>query len=198
MMVIRTHRSAYKLSPLELQQMIQQAPAALVDNLIVMTKKTTKKRVLRMSRMGGRLASACVVTFRWIGRKEQLPGHYHMAMDFLGTPATSTPSERVNSMAGREFTTARQSLSTDIFIKTMCLRSWMKAGIIKVPVDRQKALMSLTRLLAAAAAATIDDVVSTIEMDQEECWVEEEVLDDSALDMLNNQFDHLTAEEPEA
>ena len=59
----------------------------------------------------------------WIGRKEQLPGHYHMAMDFLGTPATSTPSERVNSMAGREFTTARQSLSTDIFIKTMCLRS---------------------------------------------------------------------------
>jgi hAT family C-terminal dimerisation region len=132
----------------------------------------------------------------WIGRKEQLPGHYHMAMDFLGTPATSTPSERVNSTAGREFTTARQSLSTDIFIKTMCLRSWMKAGVIKVPVDRQKALMSLTRLPAAAAAATIDDVVSTIEVDQEE-WVEE-VLDDSALDMLNNQFDHLTAEEPEA
>ena len=121
-----------------------------------------------------------VVVQYWIGRKEQLPGHYHMAMDFLGTPATSTPSERVKSMAGREFTTARQLLSTDIFIKTICfLRSWMKAGVIKVPVDRQKALISLTRLPAAAAAATIDDVVSTIEMDQEE-WVEE-VLDDSAL-----------------
>jgi hypothetical protein len=119
-----------------------------------------------------------------------------MAMDFLGTPATSTPSERGNNMAGREFTTARQSLSTVIFIKTMCLRSRMKAGIIKVPVDRQKALMALTRLLGAAAPATIDDVVSTIEVEQEE-WVEE-VLDDNALDMLNNQFDHLTAEEPEA
>ena len=133
MMVIRTHRSAYKLSPLELQQMIQQAPAALVDNLIVMKF--------------------------WIGRKEQLPGHYHMAMDFLGTPATSTPSERVNSMAGREFTTARQSLSTDIFIKTMCLRrSWMKAGVIKIPADRHKAASLKVRFPAAA----IDQMVSTI------------------------------------
>ena len=166
-MVIRTHRSAYKLSPLELQQMIQQAPAALVDNLIVMKF--------------------------WIGRKEQLPGHYHMAMDFLGTPATSTPSERVNSMAGREFTTARQSLSTDIFIKTMCLRrSWMKAGVIKIPADRHKAASLKVRFPAAA----IDQMVSTIE-DEQEQWVEE-VLDDSALDMLNNQFNHLTADEPEA
>ena len=74
----------------------------------------------------------------------------------------------------------------------------MKAGPIKVPVDRQKALMALTRLPAAAAAATIDGVVvSTTEVEQEE-WVEEGVLDDSALGILNNQFDHLTAEEPEA
>jgi hypothetical protein len=128
----------------------------------------------------------------WMMRKEQLPAHYHMAMDYLGTPATSTPSERVNSMAGREFTTARQSLSSDIFIKTMCLRSWMKAGVINIPPDRHKALMSLTRL---PAAATIEEVVSTIEVEQEE-WVEE-VLDDSALGMLNTQFDTLFAEEPD-
>ena len=48
----------------------------------------------------------------WKAQKEMLPAaHYQMAMDYLGNPATLTPSERVNSMAGREFTTARQSLS---------------------------------------------------------------------------------------
>jgi hypothetical protein len=39
-------------------------------------------------------------------------------------------------------------------------------------------------------------VVSTVEVEQEE-WVEE-VLDDSALGMLNIQFDHLFAEELDA
>jgi hypothetical protein len=116
-----------------------------------------------------------------------------MAMDFLGTLATLTPSERVNSMAGREFTTARQSLSTDIIIKTMCLRSWMKAGVINIPADRHKAVLSWKARFPAAA---IDEVVSTI-VDVQDEWVEE-VLDGSALDMLNNQFDLLTAEEPEA
>jgi hypothetical protein len=48
----------------------------------------------------------------WSARKELLPGHYQMAMDYHGmdyhgTPATSTPSERVNSVAGREFTCTR-------------------------------------------------------------------------------------------
>ncbi len=74
----------------------------------------------------------------------------------------------------------------------MCLRLWMKAGVINIPPDCHKALMSLTRL---PAAATIDEVVSTIEVEQEE-WVEE-VLDDSALGMLNTQFDTLFAEEPD-
>ncbi|KAI2492699.1 hypothetical protein MHU86_21847 [Fragilaria crotonensis] len=79
----------------------------------------------------------------WIGRKNVLlPAHYHKAMDYLATPATSTPSERVNSMSGREYTSARQSLSSDIFVKKMCLRSWMKIDIIKIPRDRQKAAMS--------------------------------------------------------
>ena len=44
----------------------------------------------------------------WMARKDVLPAHYQMAMDYLGTPAaTSTPSNRVNSMAGREITSAR-------------------------------------------------------------------------------------------
>jgi hypothetical protein len=40
----------------------------------------------------------------WSARNELLPGHYQMAMDYHGTPATSTPSERVNSVADHEFT----------------------------------------------------------------------------------------------
>ena len=136
----------------------------------------------------------------WQAQKEMLPAHYQMAMDFLGTPATSTPSERVNSMAGREFTTARQSLSSDIFIKTMCLRSWMKARVIKLPNDRQ--LVEQTRRpnhvaspggVSTNTAISIDETVSMIEIEQED-WVEE-VLDDGMVGMLNIQFDNLVADE---
>ncbi|KAH9531717.1 hypothetical protein CY35_19G050700 [Sphagnum magellanicum] len=65
----------------------------------------------------------------WSAQKELLPGHYQMAMDYHGTLATSTPSERVNSAADREFTCTRQSLSSSVFIMTMCLRSWMNAVV---------------------------------------------------------------------
>jgi len=71
----------------------------------------------------------------WSAHKELLSGHYQMAMDYHETPTTSTPSERVNSIAGREFTCTRQLLSSSMFIMTMCLRSWMNAGILKVPTN---------------------------------------------------------------
>jgi hypothetical protein len=135
----------------------------------------------------------------WKAQKEMLPAHYQMAMDYLGTPATLMPSERVNSMAGREFTTARQSLSSEIFIKTMCLRSWMKAQVIKLPKDCQ--LVEQTQPSHAAlpggvstnTAVSIDAAVLMIEIEQED-WVEE-VLDDSMVGMLNIQFDNLIADE---
>jgi hypothetical protein len=127
----------------------------------------------------------------WMGRKNVLPAHYQMAMDYLGTPATSTPSERVNSMAGREFTSARQSLSSDIFVKTMCLRSWMKLGEIKIPHDRHRAMVALAS--TRPPGESVDAVVSMIEVEQEE-WVEE-VLDDSVVGMLNTQFDNMFADE---
>jgi hypothetical protein len=52
----------------------------------------------------------------WTVQKDVFPAHYQMAADYLGTPATSTRSEHVNSMAGREFTTTRRSLSSSMFI----------------------------------------------------------------------------------
>lgn len=138
----------------------------------------------------------------WIARKDVLPAHFQMAMDYLGTPATSTPSERVNSMAGREFTSARQSLSSEIFVKTMCLRSWMKAQVIKIPSDRQKAMMMGLTIqnqhgspggVSINTAKSIDVVVSLIEIEQDD-WAEE-VLDDGIVGMLNIQFDNLIADE---
>ncbi|BBN11529.1 hypothetical protein Mp_5g12710 [Marchantia polymorpha subsp. ruderalis] len=59
----------------------------------------------------------------WLARMEVLPAHYKMVMDYLGTPATSTSSERVNIVIGREFTSSRQSLSSSVFIMIMCLCS---------------------------------------------------------------------------
>jgi hAT family C-terminal dimerisation region len=131
----------------------------------------------------------------WIARKDKLPAHYHMAMDYLGTPATSTPSERVNSMAGREFTAARQSLSSEIFVKTMCLRSWMNLGIISIPQDRHKAIttMAAPAVGRPTAEESIDSVVDMIETEQNE-WTEEAV-ETGAVNMLNIQFNTLLMEE---
>jgi hypothetical protein len=124
----------------------------------------------------------------WIGRKDVLWAHYQMAMDYLATPAAST--QQVNSMPGREFTSAQQSLSSDIFTKTMCLRSWMKLDILKIPCDRRKAMTGLGS--TRPSDESIDEVVKMIEMDQDE-WVEE-VLDDGVVGMLNVQFDNMLAD----
>jgi hypothetical protein len=79
----------------------------------------------------------------WSAQKESLPSHYQMAMDYHGMPTTSTPSEWVNSTTGREFTCTRQSLLSSVFIMTMCLLSWMNAGILKVPANRAQATAAL-------------------------------------------------------
>jgi hypothetical protein len=135
----------------------------------------------------------------WKAQKEMLPAHYQMAMHYLGTPATSTPSKRVNSIAGREFTAARQSLLSEIFIKAMCLRSWMTAQVIKLPKDWQ--LVEQTQPSHAAlpggvstnTAVSIDAALSMIEIEQED-WVKK-VLDNGMVGMLNIQFNNLIADE---
>ncbi len=111
-----------------------------------------------------------------------------MAMDYHGTPATSTPSERVNNAAGREFTCTRQSLSLSVFIMTMCLRSWMNAGILKVPANRAQAAAALGQ----DGANNVELVVQELEEEQED-W-DEEILDDGVVQMLHNQFADLVFE----
>jgi hypothetical protein len=96
------------------------------------------------------------------------------------------------SMARREFTVGRQSLSSGIFIKTMCLRSWVKAQIIVLPTDHQFALpihaFGSPQGVMTNTAVSVDAAVLMTEIEQEDSWVEE-VLDESMLGMLNMQFD---------
>jgi hAT family C-terminal dimerisation region len=135
------------------------------------------------------------VLHRWSARKNALPALYTVAMDYLGTPATSTPSECVNSAVGRAFTSAWQSLSSSIFIQTMCLRSWMDPGILKLPVNRAQAAADAAAVGTAQDTALADDLEAAIaqtEIEQDDWY--EEVLDDSVVQMLNNQFEDLVFE----
>ncbi|CAM6059074.1 unnamed protein product [Sphagnum tenellum] len=116
----------------------------------------------------------------WSARKELLPSHYQMAMDYHIMLATSTPSEQVNSVVGCEFTCTRQSLSSSMFIMTMCMRSWMNADILKVLTNRTEAAATLGQ----DGANNVESVVQELEEEQED-W-DEEILDDGVIQMLHN------------
>jgi hAT family C-terminal dimerisation region len=126
----------------------------------------------------------------WSTRKTSLPGHYQMAIDFFGTPATSTQSERVNSAAGREYTSARQSLSHYVFIQTMCLRSWMDAGILTPPANRAQAAADAAAAARAEqdGANDLDATVELMEIEQDD-WAEE-VLDDCVVQQMKGEFEN--------
>ena len=124
----------------------------------------------------------------WVERKDVFPAHYQVAADYFGMPATLTPSERVNNVAGREFTAARQSLSPSVFIHTMCLRSWIDACVIKVPSNRAKATAEMEKVLGDNVATIFDQIA--VEQDN---W-EDEVLDDGVVEMMNLQFERLVWE----
>jgi hypothetical protein len=124
----------------------------------------------------------------WSARKESLLGHYQMAMDYHGTLVTSTPSERVNSVADREFTCTRQSLSSLVFIMTMCLRSWMNVSIFKVPANQAQA----TGALGQDGTNNVESVVQELEEEQKD-W-DKEILDDGVVQMLHNQCADLVFE----
>jgi hypothetical protein len=115
-----------------------------------------------------------------------------MAAYYLGTPATSTPSERVNSMAGREFTAVRQSLSSSVFIQTMCLHSWIDARVIKVPSNRAKVAANIEKVLSDSATATVAAIFYQITVEQDH-W-EDEVLDDGVVELMNSQFERFVLE----
>jgi hypothetical protein len=107
----------------------------------------------------------------WTAQKDVFLAHYQMAADYLGTLATSTPSKRVNSMAGREFTTTRQLLSSllssFVFIQTMCLRSWVDVGVIKVSLNRAKVVANIEKALDDGVIAHVAAIFDQITVEQD-------------------------------
>lgn len=62
----------------------------------------------------------------WWKRHENVyPSLAKMARDFLGTPATSVPSERIFSKAALTITKSRNRLAFDSVRSLMCLNSWL-------------------------------------------------------------------------
>ncbi|XXQ29759.1 HAT C-terminal dimerization domain-containing protein [Plasmodiophora brassicae] len=60
----------------------------------------------------------------WHSNRKKYRRLYAMAMDYLAIPATSIPSERANSAAGRAYD-GRESLASPMFKAEMCCRSWL-------------------------------------------------------------------------
>jgi hypothetical protein len=131
----------------------------------------------------------------WTAWKDMFLAHYQMVADYLGTLATSmssTPSERVNSMAGCEFTATRQSLSLSVFIQTMCLRSWIDARVIKVPSNRAKVAANIEKALGDGVTASVAAIFDQITIEQDH-WGDE-VLDDGVVELMNSQFERFILE----
>lgn len=76
----------------------------------------------------------------WLSaRQALLPVHYQMAIDHLGMPGTLMPSDRVNCAAGREFMCFRQSPSSSVLFRAVCVQSWTHVSIINSWVSRAAA-----------------------------------------------------------
>jgi hypothetical protein len=86
------------------------------------------------------------------------------------------------------------AISVD-FIQTMCLRSWMDAGILKLPVTRAQAAADASAARAAQDTALAGDQVAAIAQIgiEQDDWYEE-ILDNGVVQMLNNQFEDLVFE----
>jgi hypothetical protein len=128
----------------------------------------------------------------WTAQKDVFPAHYQMATNYLGTPITSTSLERVNSMAGHEFTIARQLLSSSLFIQTMCLRSWIDARVIKVPSNQAKVAADIEKALGDDVTVSVVAIFDQIAVKQDH-W-EDEVLDDGVVELMNLQFERFVLE----
>jgi len=60
----------------------------------------------------------------WIERKGTYPTLWRMAVDMLGIPATSTPSERLFSKAGEIYSNRRKRLNADAAQALLNIASW--------------------------------------------------------------------------
>lgn len=70
----------------------------------------------------------------WIKRRVEFPNLWRIALDILGIPATSTPSERLFSMAGEIYSSRRKCLHGDTVQAILNVGSWWGAeGLPGIP-----------------------------------------------------------------
>ena len=93
----------------------------------------------------------------WKMQQSTLPVHCKLAMEVLCVMAASTVVERANSEAGREFSSDRMSLSSGMFVASMCVRSWLRDGGFKAPKDRYSSAVALSAQLKTDMKDMVDD-----------------------------------------
>jgi hypothetical protein len=84
------------------------------------------------------------------------------------------------------------TLSSSVFIQTMCLRSWIDARVIKVPSNRAKVAADIEKALGDGAIASVAVIFDQIAVEQDH-W-EDEVLDDGVVELMNSQFERFVLE----
>jgi hypothetical protein len=113
-----------------------------------------------------------------------------MAMDYLAILATSMPCECANSVAGREFSVVRQSLSTEVFVALMYLRFWITGATacLKVPKNRAESAKA-KQMLSEKRLQELAIRINVVEDDQDD-W-DNETADAGLLENLNMMHDTL-------
>lgn len=66
----------------------------------------------------------------WFSKKQEFPCLYKMAKDYLPVLASSASSERVFSIGKNLIGLSRMSLNPQSLESSICLRSWLRAGLI--------------------------------------------------------------------
>ncbi|KAH9106204.1 hypothetical protein AeMF1_018120 [Aphanomyces euteiches] len=106
---------------------------------------TKAQSELQMFALNPQLSRDVNILEWWKAYRLEYPKLYRLAMDYLGCPATSVPSERANSAAKRLFE-GRARLGDHMFKAEICVESWLRfaeKAKIDLPTDYLVALNDL-------------------------------------------------------
>ena len=94
----------------------------------------------------------------WMNNRRRWPQLTSMALDTFATPVMSDEPERVFSMTGAAISPRRRQLGSDMIRNIMCLKSWIRSGIIQIT----RALFTTAQFATRASSADDDDDDITI------------------------------------
>jgi hypothetical protein len=94
----------------------------------------------------------------WLSKRPIWPQLSQMALDLFTTPAMSDEPERVFSMAGNLLNPRRRQLKEGGIEQILCLKSWQKAGIIRLDQP------SFNRAVATSGDCVIEENLNNTEL----------------------------------